>query len=363
MNRVVLFFAVLTLFPACMSRGAKTTVPQAVDHVGAGIAALEANDLDRAEAEFHVALEYDHEMPEAFNGLGIVAMRRNDYVAAQNMFKMAVLKRDEFAEGHANLGAVQMEMRHPDHALPHLRAALDIDPGFLPARHNMARALRRLGRLTEAREEYMKLTSIAPEDAESWAALAHVELSLGNRAAAGRANRKALDINAEQPLALQVKASILRDGGDLKGALDIYDVLVRAVPSDAELLVDRSVTRLLLGRTQEALADAERAVSLAAHSLSAHFAHGLALVESHSDRDAVAAFDRALALARERKRSYPRAAYFRAGALQRLGRRKEAKVAYSEFLKDAKGKRDLEPIVAQAKKELRALESKRGLPE
>src|SRR5262245_755153 len=94
------------LLAACAGAPVRKTSPEATDHVAEGVAALERGDLDRAEAELHLALEYQRRLPEALNGLGLVALARGDRAAARGWFEEAVRADDDFAEAHANLGAV-----------------------------------------------------------------------------------------------------------------------------------------------------------------------------------------------------------------------------------------------------------------
>lgn len=345
---------------ACAHAPARRPSPHASQHLAAGIAALAADDLDRAEAELHLALEYEPRQAEAMNGLGLVAMARGDRAGARRWFRAALRANPEMAEAHANLGAVELDAGGAEAALPHLQAALDLDPGYLPARHNVARALATLGRLDEAREEYMKLTSTARDRADGWAELAAVELALGRRAAAGRAARTALALEPTHHLARRVNADLLRDGGELEAALAAYDDLLGEAPSDADALVGRGVTLLVAGRTADARRDLERAVAVAPRSPQARFALGAALVELGEDERAADELAHAARLAAEAGRAYPEAHYLRAGALQRLGRRKEAIDAYRQFLREADEDATLADAVADARTQLAALSQVSG---
>jgi tetratricopeptide (TPR) repeat protein len=335
---------------ACGQAPRNPASPHASRHVAAGVAALEAGELDRAEAEFHVALDYEPRMTQALNGLGLVHLAREDYDEARRWFFAAVRVNEEFAEGHANLGAVEIARGETRAALPHLMRALAIDPGYVPARHNLARSLHALGRYDEARQEYMKLTSIAPDRADGWAELAVVELARGDHAAAGRAADRALALDGEHRLARRVRADLLRDAGDLRGALAAYEQLG---DDDADALVGRGLTLMLMGRPAEARPLLERAVELAPALPAAHFALGVAYVELERYADAEVALGRAIELA---NRAYPEARYVRAHALASLDRRADAIAEYRAFLREAEGNASLADAVKDAKVQIAALE-------
>lgn len=333
----------------------RKTTPQASSHVAAGVEALANGDLDRAEAEFHMALEYEPRLPHALNGLGLVALRRGDTKTARAWLQAAIDSDDDFAEAHANLGAVLMQEGDVTGALPHLAAALAIDPGYVPARFDLARGLARLGRLKEAREEYMKLTSTVPDSADAFAELAAVELALGHRAAAARAAQRAIELDADQPIAHRVRGDLARDACDWDGALVEYDASLAAAPGDTDAHIGRGMTLLVAGKPVEARIDLERAVALAPSSPAAHFALGVALAADGDDAGAADELARASKLAADAGRAYPEAHYLRAGALARLGKTKAALAEYEQFLHEADGDATLSSAVADAREQMRAL--------
>ncbi len=358
MNRRALTLVVLLLVlaaAACGHAPPRTTSPQATDHVDRGIDALAHGDLDRAEAELHLALEYEPRLPHALNGLGLVAMARGDRAEALRWFSAAVRAHDDFAEAHTNLGALALDAGDAAGALPHLAAALAIDPGYAPARHNLARALATLGRLEEAREEYMKLTSTVSGDAEAWAELAAIELSLGQRAAAARAAEEALVRDADSRIARRVRGDLARDAGDLDAAVRDYDHALAVAPSDVDALIGRGLTHLLAGRAELGHRDLERAVGIAPRSSRARFALGVAFAAAGDDAHAAALLEHAATLAAEDGRPYPEAHYLRAGALGRQGRKQPALAAYRQFLHEAEGDATLAEAVADAHIQITAL--------
>ncbi|MFH0902202.1 MAG: tetratricopeptide repeat protein [Pseudomonadota bacterium] len=325
----------------------------AMDHLGRGVRALQEGDASRARAELRLALEYDPTLPEAHNGLGLVALAGGNPAAAREHFEVAIRLNDDFVEAHANLGALEIRDGCATRAVPHLVSALGIDPGYLPARRNLAMAFEMLGRLAEARDQLLLITSLARDDATSWACLASVELAMGNRAAAARAAATALGLDPNERLARLVRANQLRNGGELMRALSEYDSLL-ANASDARAHGDRAVTLVLLGRFSEAVSAAEQAVFQDARLPAAHFALGVAAAAAGDHERAAHEHQQAMALATSAGRAYPEAVFLRAAALARAGHREEAIAAYDSFLTIAKGV-DHADLVAEAKIQLVAL--------
>lgn len=144
-----------------------------------GAAALAAGDLATAEARIAVALEYNPRFVEAWVNLGLVELRRGNFaVARKHLLHARDLNPDLPAPHHA-LGVLADKEGHVTEAERHYRAALRVDPGFGAARANLARRLFERGALEEAREQFLRLTEVAPETIEGWLGLVEAHLRLG----------------------------------------------------------------------------------------------------------------------------------------------------------------------------------------
>ncbi|RMH42536.1 MAG: tetratricopeptide repeat protein [Deltaproteobacteria bacterium] len=348
--------ALVTAATSGCARHARRSAPpeQAEVHVTRAMAALQGGDLDRAEAELTLALEYAP-LPTAYNGLGLVARQRGDLRTAAFYFGRAIELNDDFAEAHSNLGAIALEQGDPIGAEEHFRAALAIDPGYREARHNLARALLLRGDYAGARAQLMKLTSADDQYADGWAELALVELALGHRAAADRAIRTALALDPAHATALRARADLARAGGDYAAALADYGAAIAARGEFADALVGRGVTYLLVGRRADALRDLERAVRLAPNDAAARFAYGAALADSGDDRGAVRELGHAIDLRAAWGAAYAEAHLLRAQARERLGDAAGARADYEAFVAAAGDRPGLAAQVAAARDRARRL--------
>jgi Flp pilus assembly protein TadD len=152
---------------------------KAIDLNAAGAHALEQGDLGTAEASLSVALEYSPRFVEAWINLGYVELRRANFEGARRDFvKARDLNRDVPGPHHA-LGLVAEKEGQGEEAEKFYRAALAVDPGFPPARLNLARLLYARGQYENAREQFDRLRQIAPEAPAAWAGYAETLIELG----------------------------------------------------------------------------------------------------------------------------------------------------------------------------------------
>jgi Flp pilus assembly protein TadD len=169
--------------------GCASTVPlppKAVALNAAGAEALAAGDLATAEARLSVALEYSPRFVEAWVNLGYVELRRGNFEQARRDFARALDLNEDVPAPHHALGVLADKEGKGEEAERCYRAALKVDPGFAPARANLARRLFERGQFENAREQFERLVQVAPEEVEGWVGEAEALLRLGREAQAER---------------------------------------------------------------------------------------------------------------------------------------------------------------------------------
>ncbi len=174
---------VLALFLAgCAS--AAPLPPKALALNDEGAEALGAGDVEVAEARLALALEYNPRFTEAWVNLGLVKLRQHDYAGARKDFEKAVsLNPDLPAPMHA-LGILEEVVGEPRKAEARYADALAIDPGFGASRANLGRLLFARGAYEEAREQFLRLVQVAPEQVEGYTGLVDCYWKLGRDAEA-----------------------------------------------------------------------------------------------------------------------------------------------------------------------------------
>ena len=142
--------------------------PQA--HLRLGYALIEAGRCDRAEPHLRAALAAG--VPSADAGLGLADCRTRAGDATGAAAALAAARNAEPGNPvvSANLGLLALEQGRLADAVAELQAALRSDPGLLPARFALARALARsgdrTGAMAEARQLLDQLPPNAPQRAE-----------------------------------------------------------------------------------------------------------------------------------------------------------------------------------------------------
>ena len=152
--------------------------PKALELNQHGAAALAAGDLTTAEARFAVALEYSPRFTEAWVNLGYVELRRGNLERARKHFIKARGLNPDLPAPHHALGLLADKRDIGKEAEGHYRQALKVDPGFVPARSNLARRLFQRGAFEESREQYLRLTQVEPDAMAGWIGLAECLLRL-----------------------------------------------------------------------------------------------------------------------------------------------------------------------------------------
>jgi len=158
--------------------------PKAAELNQAGAAALAAGDLGTAEARLAVALEYSPKFTEAWVNLGYVEMKRGNYDRAKHDFKKARSLNPDLPAPHHALGVLADAKNEQKDAEGFYRAALKVDPGFVPSRVNLARRLFRRGAFEDAREQFLRLTQVEPDAPAGYVGLAECLLRLDREAEA-----------------------------------------------------------------------------------------------------------------------------------------------------------------------------------
>ncbi|HEX3345753.1 MAG TPA: tetratricopeptide repeat protein, partial [Polyangiaceae bacterium] len=187
----------------------------------AGAEALGRGDLSTAEARLSVALEYSPRFVEAWVNLGYVELRRGNFEQARRDFVKARSLNADIPAPHHALGLLADEQGDGEEAERCYRRALEVDPGFGPARANLARRLFDRRQYENAREQFQRLREVAPGEAEGWAGEAESLRALGRDAEAERVVAIAREQVGDAPalLLLSARARLARGDWDEAEAL------------------------------------------------------------------------------------------------------------------------------------------------
>ncbi|AKV03060.1 TPR domain protein, putative component of TonB system [Labilithrix luteola] len=171
-------FAVLGMFSTAGCASVPPLPPKAIELNRDGAAALAAGDLLTAEARLAVAIEYSPRFTEAWVNLGYVELRRGNLTLARKHFVKARDLNSDLPAPHHALGVLADRRDLGREAEANYRQALKVDPGFAPARVNLARRLFARGAFEDAREQFLRLTQVQADVPAGYIGLAECLLRL-----------------------------------------------------------------------------------------------------------------------------------------------------------------------------------------
>jgi Flp pilus assembly protein TadD len=260
---------------------------KAIELNTAGAQALLRGDLSAAEACLSVALEYSARFVEAWVNLGYVELRRGNFEQAGRDFAKARDLNPDIPAPHHALGVLADKEGRGAEAEKSYRAALRVDPGFAPARANLARRLFARGQYEDAREQFQRLERVAPDSVVGFAGDAETLLQLGREADAEAVVAHARERFGDLPLLMLLVGRERLARGEWNDAEEALAPLV----GDADrsracaALAWIAVGRLGLGDGPGALAAARAALAIDRDDETARFA--LALAERAPGRHAL----------------------------------------------------------------------------
>ena len=227
----------------------------------AGAEALARGDLETADARLSLALEYSPRFVEALVNQGLVELQRGNFERARELITRARRLNADVAQPHHALGVLAERQARPDEASRHYYDALAVDPGFAPARANLARLLFDAGMLEEARVQFKRLSEVAPDSPEAAQGLSETLLRLGRVDEAEAVTRQACErFPDSSELTVLAARSLLRQG-HVARAIELLsplgygrdDVAASALGWLATAELVRGQPRLAVGAAKRAL--------------------------------------------------------------------------------------------------------------
>lgn len=262
MTRTALVLLVLSIGSGCA--GAAPLPPKAIELNRLGVSALEAGDLETADARFELALEYNPKFVEALVNLGIVEAQRGNFARSRRLLERARSLNPDVAQPHHGLGVLAERERRPEAAFDHYREALAVDPGFAPSRANLARLLFDAGLTEDALVQFRRLAEVAPARPEGAVGLAECLVRLGRAAEADRVVASARRKWPGDPALRVLAARGLLRGGAVDGARELLRPLAdRRDEHGVSALGWLAAADLADGDVNRAAATARRALLLA----------------------------------------------------------------------------------------------------
>jgi predicted O-linked N-acetylglucosamine transferase (SPINDLY family) len=105
-----------------------------------------AGSLDEAEAVYRQILTEHPRHAHALHLLGALSLQRGKPQIALPLIQQAIEQNDQFADYHNSLGLALISLKRPQEAIDAFKTALELRPDYEPARENLARAMKAVGR-------------------------------------------------------------------------------------------------------------------------------------------------------------------------------------------------------------------------
>jgi len=216
----------------------------------------------RAQVEQALAAVEQNPRDAGRNGrLGMLLYANEQYEAASACFERAHALAPAEARWPYLLARAQSNSSAHDAAIEAVRAALGLQPGYLPARLLLAKSLLDAGQTDESRRTYAAIVQDQPDAAEAHYGLGRVDVAAGRAAAAVEPLRRACELSPAFGAAHFALARAYRDLGEMEKAqeqLDLYQKDKLGWPPVPDpLLAD------VLSLKTGALARLQRAIDLA----------------------------------------------------------------------------------------------------
>ncbi len=124
-------------------------------------------DLERAIAEYKVAIRLNPSEARTYYQLGLVYGRQMDIVDEEGVLRQALIADDHYAPAHFELGKLLLDQNRLDEAVNHLNMAVECNPRAEEAYYLLVRAYTKLGEKDKAKAMVERLIEVKKENRPS----------------------------------------------------------------------------------------------------------------------------------------------------------------------------------------------------
>jgi tetratricopeptide (TPR) repeat protein len=269
-----------------------TTAPRAL--FDETLRLIGAGQLAEAESRCLAALE-DH--PGDINMralLGALLVKQDRPIEAEVTLRKVLEAAPEFAKPAEDLGYLLVSTGRAADALPFLERATTLDPSLERAWFNLGKALAILGRGLEADAAFERSFALSPERREM--ALAAEHQKEGRLEEAERLYRQVLHGNPRNVDALRLLAQIASGAGHADDAERMLEEAIRIAPDFLLAILDLGKLHKEQDRFAEALASFDRVIALEPNRVKAHYLRAGTLARASFTPEAIAAYRHCLEL-------------------------------------------------------------------
>lgn len=214
-------------------------------------------ELERALEFYELALKVRPEFPEAAFQKGTALVSLGRFPEAEASFKSAIGLRRNWSLPYSALAAMLVRNRRDQEAEPLLLEALKLDGSNTVALRALADLRLRAGYPREAVELTRRVTENKEATVSDWILRGIAERAAGDKAAARASLDRALQLEAESPVALEERAKLQEDEGNYERAIEDLQRAQGLRPNDKQIASRLVGLYEKMGKSAEALRLAE----------------------------------------------------------------------------------------------------------
>lgn len=205
--------------------------PESPDaHNNLGKAYIAIGKWDEGRRRFDRAIELMPSHAEALFNLGDLLFFAGDAVEAEKYYAQAVAVRPAFAEGHMALGRAHFDAGRFEEALRSFDRMIELAPVSAAAQVWRGIVLREMQRVGEALSAFEKATALSKRPEEGYALVGSTYRQLGDNTSADEFADRALELNPDHPVALNLKGNLALHDANVADAVAWYLKAARADP-------------------------------------------------------------------------------------------------------------------------------------
>jgi tetratricopeptide (TPR) repeat protein len=205
-------------------------------HLGLGDVYSARGELDKAIAEFRLALALRPNSPYAHNGIGFVLTKMGRLDEAVDHFNTAIRILPILPTAHYNLGNALMKKGQTSDAIKEFERQLALQPDHAPARCNLATELLNQGQVNQAIAQYERTIELRPDYAEAYYNLGNCYLQQGSPEKAVKQYEHALQLSPRLIEARNNLATILCQQGEIDRGISELEEAIRIQPDNIDAL-------------------------------------------------------------------------------------------------------------------------------
>jgi tetratricopeptide (TPR) repeat protein len=233
-------------------------------HYGLGDVYFARGELDKAIAEFRLALDLRPNSPYAHNDIGLVLTKMGRPDEAVDHFNAAIRILPILPTAHYNLGNALLQKGQTSGAIKEFEQQLALQPDDAAAHCDLATALVHQGQFGQAIAQYQKAIELRPDYADAYYNLGNCYLQQGDPEKAIKQYEQALKLSPRLVEARNNLATILSQKGEIERAISEWEEAIRVQPDNIDAL--NNLTWVLAMPRDGGSGNGAKALSLA-HSL------------------------------------------------------------------------------------------------